>query len=605
LKVSVPIGLQFTGSAGEIKINGEVDGSGFLRVQAGKTLALVGGNIRFDGGGGKQPFQLLASSGQIALGGILKAGTIELNLDSDKQILTFPNNVALADVLLSNRAVVSSSGSGGGYIQVQGRRIMLTDESQVVAETQGNQNGRDIFIQAEQFTIKDASQVRTTTGKDTTGSGGSLIVKATDFVQISGTNADGKASALFANTSGEGSAGKLTIKTGQLIVENGGQIAASALLNSRGHGGDLEITADFIKLSGSPVPDSPSGLFAQTYGSNDAGSLTINTRQLIVQDGAQIVAGTQPSSQGNGGTLTIKDSELIELSGKAPNGKPSGLFARSLGSGNAGSVFITTRQLNVRDQAEVTVSALQGGNAGNLDVQADEIRLDEGKLLAQTALGNGGDINLQVQNLLQLRNYSQISTSAGINKVGGGNGGDINIKTPDGFIVAVKAFGIYGTQPRKKPTQFSDITASSQVGLNGVIRITTPDVNPNERLINLPTQLVQPKLAQVCKASVGRNQNSFTITGRGGVPSNPTEPLSADAVLADWITLDKVSESASNQNVSNANIPTQANPEAVVEANGWEINAKGEVVLIANASSVTPHTYWQQSTDCDVAQASS
>ncbi|WP_341528663.1 filamentous hemagglutinin N-terminal domain-containing protein [Nostoc sp. UHCC 0302] len=627
LTVSVPIGLQFRGAGGEIKIDGQTDGEGYLQVQPGKTLALVGGNVSLSGRGDQ--IQLYAPNGQIALGGILGAGTIGLNLenaDSNNQILSFPTNVALADVSFSNQTIVDVTGEGGGYIQIQGKRIALKDGSRVDAQTLGSQNGRGIFIQAEQLTIQDGSVVNASTYGE--GTGGSLVVKATDFVEVSGINADAKPSGLFAETYSKGAAGDVTIETGRLIVENGGNIAASAREGSAGIGGNLEVTADLIKLSGSPLPKFPSGLFAQTYGSNDAGSLTIKTRQLIVQDGAQIVAGTQPGSQGNGGTLSINASDFIELSGKAPVGdNTSGLFARSLGSGDAGSISITTEQLNVRDQAQVTVSALEGGNAGNLLIIADEIRLDrEGKLLAQTTSGNGGNIKLQVENLLQLRNKSQISTTAGTDDSGGGNGGNIKIDTPDGFIVAVpdensdisanafggkggnvdiKAFGIYGTQPRKKPTQFSDITASSQVGLNGVIRITTPDVNPNERLINLPTQLVQPKLAQVCKANVGRNQNSFTITGRGGVPSSPTEPLSADAVLADWITLDKVNESASNQNVSNANIPTQASPEAIVEANGWEVNAKGEVVLIANASSVTPHTSWQQSTDCDVAQASS
>jgi hypothetical protein len=35
-----------------------------------------------------------------------------------------------------------------------------------------------------------------------------------------------------------------------------------------------------------------------------------------------------------------------------------------------------------------------------------------------------------------------------------------------------------------------------------------------------------------------------------------------------------------------------------VEAQGWLINAKGEVELVANAPQTTPQTPWPQSTHC-------
>jgi filamentous hemagglutinin family protein len=634
LTVSVPIGLQFGGTVGEIKI----DRQSFLEVQTGKTLALVGGNVSLDGG------FLVAPSGQIALGGIIGAGTIGLNLDSNTQPLSFPKDVVSADISISNGAIVFVSDEGSGDIQLQGRHITLTDGSQVFAQT-GSQNGRGISIQAEQLTIQGGSQVSVSTFGQ--GAGGNLAVKATDFVQVIGTDVNGNPSALFADTYGEGAAGNLIIETGRLIVKNGAQVAAGARKDSQGTGGTLKVIAsDFVKLSGTSLFGFNSGLFAETEGSGDAGSLTIDTRQLIVQDGAQVVAGTRPDSQGKGGTLTVRASDSVELSGTTSNSQDtSGLFARSRGSGDAGSVSITTGRLIVRDQAQVTVAALGSGNAGNLDITAREIRLDrQGKLLANTTSGNGGNINLQLQNLLLLRNMSQISATAGTEVAGGGNGGNITINTPNGFIVAVPnensdisanaftgsggkveitAYGVFGIEPRSRedlekllgtndPTKLdpqklptNDITAISQANptLNGVVKINTPDIDLNEGLINLPTQPVELKVAQVCKAGAGRNQNSFTVTGRGGVPSSPTEPLSADAVLADWITLDKVSATPSNTPVTQNY--TKPNPETIVEATGWEINAKGEIVLTATVPNVTHHNSWQKSADCSALPASS
>ncbi len=776
LTVSAPIGLQFGATAGEI------NQQGILAVSAGKTLALVGGNVSLDGGNvSLERNSLLAPDGQIALGGILGVGTIGLNLDSKNQTLSFPNEVVLANVLLRNQARLDVSGEGGGYIQIQGRSIALTDTSQVFAETKGSQNGREIYIEAEQLTLQDGSQLTTSARESATGSGGSLNVKVTDSVQVIGTvpsgiTKAGNPSGLFTRTFGQGAAGNLSIETGKLIVQDGGNVSASSRngtgsggtlkvtatevvklsgtstitrkpsglfaqtegmgnggsltiktpvlivqngaqitsantdLGSRGKGGTLTILAsDFVELSGTSPYGSRSGLFTQTQGIGDAGSLTIDTRQLTVKDGAVVSSGTSSGSQGKGGNLTVRASEFVELSGTspdsiflsglftqtegigdggsltietpvlivrdgavvsagtrsqgkggaltvhasdfvklsgtAPDGFSSGLFARSRGSGDAGSLSITTGQLIVRDKAEVTVAALGSGNAGNLEVVAREIRLGrEGKLLADTRSGKGGNINLQLQNLLLLRDNSQISTTAGTDAAAGGNGGNININIPKGFIVAVPnensdisanaftgsagkveitAYDVFGIEKRSRedlekllgtnePTklnpqrlQTNDITAISQTNptLNGVVNLNTPDIRPNEALIKLPTQPVEPKLAQVCKAGAGRNQNSFTITGRGGVPSSPTESLNADAVLADWITLDRVSETLSTAPVTQN--PTKPNRETIVEATGWEINAKGEVVLTVNLPNVTSHSSWQKSTDCGAPQVSS
>ncbi|MBH8553355.1 filamentous hemagglutinin N-terminal domain-containing protein [Nostocaceae cyanobacterium CENA357] len=625
LTVSVPLGLQFA------KIGGEINLQGTLEVPTGKTLGLVGGNVTLDGGNISPDLMrnnLLAPNGQIALGGILGAGIIGLNLDNSNQILSFPNDVALADVSFINQARIDVSGDGGGYIQLQGKRITLNDASQIFADTIGSQNGRGISIQAEQLTLQNGSQIKAFVRENATGSGGSVIVSAADSVLVSGEIPKGKfnagnPSALFTETSGEGSAGKLTITTGRLIVENGANVTASARARSQGEGGNLEVTAsEFVKLSGSSAFNRPNGLFAQTEGSGNAGYLNITTPVLIVRDGSVISAATLANSSGNGGSLTIKASDYVELSGNAPNGFPSGLYVRSRGSGDGGSLFLTTGQLIV-DKAQVTVSALQGGNAGNLEVKARDIRLNEGKLIAETTSGNGGDIKLQLQNLLMLRNHSQISTTAGISGQGG-NGGNITIDTPNGFIVAVpsensdisanaftgkggnvqvNAFSVFGTQFREKPTEFSDITASSEFGLNGTVEINTPDVDLNPELINLPTQPVEPQVSQVCRASTALKKNSFTITGRGGLPSSPTEPLNADAVLADWISLDTVATKPSSVNLSkNTASSTQT---SIVEATGWVINTKGEVVLTANTPTATPHSSWQNSTDCSMSQSPS
>jgi filamentous hemagglutinin family protein len=512
-----------------------------LSVKDSQSLLLVGGDVKLDRG------RLRATSGRIELGGLAGVGTVGLNVDNNNLRLSFPVGVQRADVSLSNQAIVNAPDSEGG-IQVQGRRVTLTDDSEIrIINTYGaeSEGGADL--------------------------GGTLSVTASESVELLG------GSRLLTTTENTGDAGNLRIETGQLIVQDGAQ--ASATTRSEGQGGILSVTArDSIQLIGTSPGGDPSGLFARTEGTGSAGNLQIETGQLIVQDGARISAATTQESTGQGGSITVKTGEL-----------------------------------NVLNGAQVTVSSAGKGNAGNLEITSGSIKLDNsGKLLGFTNFGEGGNINLQVQDLISMRRQSQISAEARNNA----KGGNITINAKDGFIVAVKnenndivananqgrggninitTSGIYGLESRPTLTEFSDINASSQAGpqFNGTIEINTPDVDLNSGLINLPSVPVDTKLAQGCN-SPNYAQSSFIITGRGGLPPNPKDILTPDAVQVDWVSLNPNIDNSKSPSVST---PTNPTPEPIVEATGWVFNAKGEVVFTADAPT-TPRSSWNKSVGC-------
>ncbi|GAB1539524.1 hypothetical protein NUACC21_21910 [Scytonema sp. NUACC21] len=367
-----------------------------------------------------------------------------------------------------------------------------------------------------------------------------------------------------------------------------------------------------MELSGTSSIDKTSGLFAQTLSTADAGSIIINTRQLIVKDGAQVTAGTNEDSQGNGGILTIQALDKVELSGTAPNGQGvSGLFARTRGSGRAGDLTVTTRKLIVRDGAQVTVSSLKLGAAGNLTVRANSISLDNGAIVAQTNSGNGGNITLENLDLLLMRSNSLISAAA-LNQA---NGGNIRINALDGFIVAVPqensdllanafqgnggninitASGIYGLENRTQQfldNNISEINASSQLGVNGSVETNNTDINPSQGLVELPVNLVDAsqQIATGCNSIGKQRRGSFMAVGRGGLPESPTELLTGDAVLADWVTLSEVAKEQTP--LPNPLPPRKGNVEShfatsatqIVEASGWVIDANGDIALVAQA----------------------
>ena len=109
LEVSIPIGLNFRDNPEEIVNRSFVRNSAGdlvgLEVAPGKNLTLLGGNINFEAG------EATARGGNIELGGLSAAGTVGINDDGS---LNFPEDVARADIRLSNAADIDVRGTGGG-----------------------------------------------------------------------------------------------------------------------------------------------------------------------------------------------------------------------------------------------------------------------------------------------------------------------------------------------------------------------------------------------------------------------------------------------------------------------------------------------------------
>ncbi|NER47892.1 MAG: S-layer family protein, partial [Symploca sp. SIO1A3] len=204
----------------------------------------------------------------------------------------------------------------------------------------------------------------------------------------------------------------------------------------------------------------------------------------------------------------------------------------------------------------------------------------------------GGNINLWVGGLLLLHNNSQIATTAGIAGAGG-DGGDIIINAD--FVVAVpgedsdisaNAFngrggnitittqGIFGLQFRDRLTPLSDITASSEFGLDGEFQLNLlSPVDVTQGLSELPADTVTSELNQSCQAGGSQSAGSFINTGRGGLPPDPTEPLGSSDLWEDVQLPKKTSTDTTN-------LPT-TNSGKLIEAQGWIVNQTGQIELVA------------------------
>lgn len=528
-------------------------------------------------------------------------------------------------------AGVSRGGRGGNLTidALESVQVVGVSEnnrlSNISALTQGKGQAGDLTINTQQLFVKDGAQIRVSTFG--AGNGGSLTINA-ESVQLIGTTADGEfGSGLFAQSTSTGNAGKLTVNAAALRVQNGAR-GVSVSTFGQGAGGNLTVNArESIQLIGAPGNSQfDSGLFAQTSGTGKAGNLIINTQQLQIQDRAKISAATLRSGEGgsitvtantlnatNGGQLVTttagsKDAGSIILKlqdNLLLSGKQTGLFANTEpgSTGNGGSIFIDPRILTIQDGAKIAVDSQGEGTGGNIKLAAGLLTLDRGIISADTLSNNGGDITLNLQDLLLLRNGSQITTTAG-NNLFGGNGGNITINSPfivaipkensdiaanafsgQGGIVDITTNGIFGISIQKSPTELSGITASSQLGISGEVTINTPDADPNRGLVQLPTTLVDAsqQIVRGCTSKRGQNTSRFISTGRSGLPLSPNEPLRGRAVITQWVTAEGSNQQTREISREEENNPKNSIPEKIVEAQGWVVDSGGKIHLVAQA----------------------
>ncbi|GET42647.1 two-partner secretion domain-containing protein [Microseira wollei] len=626
-----------------------------LQVPEGRSLLLLGGEILIDGGG------LNAANGRIELAGVAGQGTVGLTVNRNILSLSMPDSVARSDIAIANNARVNVSGKGGGFIQIQGARVALTNTSDITADTLAEQNGQGISIRASHLIIRDGAQISTTARENSRGNSGGIAINA-DIVELTGTGSGGNSdnrpgggsrenerpSKLASDAQGAGEAGDLTINTRQLIVQDGAKISASTI--DRDEGGNITINAsESVELIGtSNSEERSSGVSVQTRGIGRGGNLRINTQRLIVRDGAELSAST--FGTGAAGDVIVNAPELVEVIGTSRKGvQTSRIVAETgrpldtqdagtiIGTGKGGDLTITTGRLIVRDGAQVSVSGLRTGDAGELTVQASAIELDNlAAIAATTTSGNGGDITLEGFNLLLLRRNSRISTTAGTNRQGGDGGnitinGNLVVSIPNensditanafsgrGGRINITTQALLGLEFRSREqlqtligttdlSQFdpatlssSDLTAISQTSpqLSGEVAIQLQGIDPSKGLVELPTELVD--VAQLIKQNLctAAQGSEFTITGRGGLPTPPNEVLNGDVAWEDWRIREASQSVGINSETRSIRAQTNSNiPTTIVEAQGWYKDANGNIILTAETTE-TSHSNWLTTPNC-------
>ena len=505
----------------------------------------------FNGKGGN--VQIATGSLFLTNGGRISSNNLERKGNSGNITINARDSVIIDGVLKGvtfsfgkrniNSGLFSSldgSEGKGGDIKITTGSLAVTNGAIIDASTSGQGNGGNITINARDTVTFDSGEngslvkIATIADSNSTANAGDIEITTGSLAVTNGAIISG-------NTLGQGHGGNIIINARDAVTFDGGENGlftsanTSALTNSTGKGGDIEIT------TGSLFVTNGANISAGTNGRGNGGNITINARDTVTFDGGQnsspvlVITAAGSISTGNAGNIRINAKELFV--------KNSSFFgAFSSGSGNAGDIEITTDSLFLSNGGQVSTSNLGQGKAGDINIDSGSITLDTQAFIAAiTSTGDGGNINLTANDRLILRGGSGISTTAGTAQ-SGGDGGNININSR--FIVAIpkensditaNAFtgtggnveiysqGIFGIESRPKLTEKSDITASSEQGVAGVININVPDTSSIQNSFTELSPVIDTNslIANSCiSRGTKRQENSFTITGSGALPTN-------------------------------------------------------------------------------------
>jgi filamentous hemagglutinin family protein len=475
LTVSVPLGLQFGSNPGDILNSPQVSSNGSFQVPNGKTLALVGGNLSLEGS------NLILTEGRIDLGSVGANSFVDINKNEieTNYELGYTGVENFGDITLKT-AIVVNSGEGGNAIQVQGKNINLLEGSvifssvtgstpgknlvinasesltlsgvsQILATTQAQGRGGDVRIETSSLTLSGGANIGTFTQND--GEAGDVIVEASDFIELEGISSENNSpttpTSIIAQVLQEstGNGGDIQIKTRQLSIKGGAIIDASTF--GRGNAGNVEVVeADSIKLVGrTPDFNNPSGIFAQVAegasgNTGNAGTLNIETRQLIIEAGAQISSAGRKN--GNGGNVNINASDSLTLTGSSPTATlrsgSSGIFATAEGegaTGNPGSLDIKTKLLTVENGGKVSANNRSTGQQpGNLTLNVDNLLIRDGGLVQAGTFntGPGGNLTVNAKNSVEVSGSANnilgediVNSTITVSSEGTGVGGNLEV----------------------------------------------------------------------------------------------------------------------------------------------------------------------------------
>ncbi len=609
-------GHQFVSEPQFAPISEKIETNG-TTITPGGTIALLGGRINFNGG------ILKALGREIELAAI-REGQVQLQQDRlnyekvDRwHTISFKNKSAING---------SNFGIGDSGINLSAKKIELDNNSIVLLQNFGNEIIGDINITIENQLRLDSNFAEDTsinTGivsqKLGNGDGGNINIDACQIIgngggkietynysPVVGSDVNIRANYIKVNqiqdlfnasnigtyTLGEGKGGQLNIKSDTVEVLDGATLVTVTL--GSGDGGNANFEVSNFKLAKISEPTEvflSSFVGASSFSEGAAGNVVVSAEKILMIDGGGIISISFDS--GNSGNVTV-NADLIETKGPNIEVNPfsipdqienrlifSGTISSSASSfrddvslddvvANVGNVIVNAKKIHLSDAGNITGGNLGSGTGGNVFINAENIKLENFSVISGAAAEDGGNVLINT-NFLSLDNSSILASSEGTNSIG--NGGNIFINVDDRLLLknnsTIRANAIGGdagniliNTGKLLQDAGSEITASSELGVDGEILIIVPEDSEN-KIFNEsdPEELSSQKDQWVTSCFDGQGQqiSQFIVKPiQEGLPRNPYD----NYVSFPWLGLEDTPIEVGNR-TANTIIKTRHEVKAV------------------------------------------
>jgi len=433
--------------------------------------------------------------------GVRKGGDITIDVTGKVKLegtKMFNESTGILNTLISTRTQSKSENAGiGGKIELNVGELEVTGGRHIGSLTDGNGDGGDIDIVADQLTLNNGKLVTETRG---TGKGGDINI-VTDTANIysdkplSEEDYNYSLHELISTyTRHSGIGGNINMNVRQLHINNARQVVA--LTFTDGQGGNIDITAteditiengffldeniglvaSQIAAQAGPTSDGKAGsigiksaqnivlrenaiINSSSLGNGGSGNINLNARQLKITDGGQIASATFGS--GNAGDVNATITENISIFGKGfSDGMPNGIFSSSDQLpepfsnpilGNAGEIKINTDELIMRGSGPLEIDELITHIYPlELEIIGNRLGKATAMLGASTVLGdgNGGKVKVKARKI-ELKHGSAIYAMSILGAKG--NAGDVELDVKDslrmqnGSLIWTTAEGVKGS----------------------------------------------------------------------------------------------------------------------------------------------------------------
>ncbi|WP_017661322.1 beta strand repeat-containing protein [Baaleninema simplex] len=470
----------------------------------------------------------------------------------------------------SGSSFTAATGNGG-RIKLDADRILIADGAQILSFTLGGGDAGSIAVRSNVLEVRGVnagtfnSVIVTTSEAGSTGRGGTITVD-TGILRLA------EGGAISTGTSGDA----ITSAAGTLTVR----------------------ATEAIELIGTDENGVPATLSTTTFSDAPGADLFVETPRLVARDGGQVSAGTFGGGDGGRVVLNVSEMELsgstaaVEVRNRdffvdeSQTRFPSGVFSSSEGGGAAGDLLVNGDRILVRDGAELTVSSSDRGEAGSLAIDTSRLTLESGGRIRGDSASGAGSLRLNLADL-RLFGGSRISTNARGTEPGGNieidtdtlvalDNSDITANALNSFggRIQIEAVGVFGTAFRSQLTPESDITATSALGssFSGVVELREPEVETNSPLVELSSEVVDLSGLVADGCSALRSGSRFVVTGRGGLSRETPDRVTVGG-FSRWEPKPLGETTEAEKSREEERSPLQ-------EATGWVTHADGRVQLI-------------------------